>query len=295
MRTTSPLTSFGWLLAGLSILVGSLFAVPPSANARLDTAPPDVVALHTYSATTAWEIANLIPVSLTKLTPLLPDGYQAVPASAQGVGTPDQGIVVVANFQALDFQVEGRAPRRQTTIDVAILVSEPKNASVSGVSIPGAFHLYTLAIATDDPVYAASLNDGGMPVIRIDKILYNRQIDDSSGVGTLTVSVPEDRPFLHSVNNAMGYQLADGARDAVFWYNGTRRISILHFHDAPFKQGQALSQVYIRLGSRWNDLIAGAGSGTCAPDPQTGDPCVMSPSLNLRYLHDSGELKVLAR
>jgi hypothetical protein len=286
---------FGRLLAGFVVVVGSLLVVPPFAAARLETATPDVTVLHTYSAVTpAWEIANLIPVSLSKLTPLLPGGYSAVPASALGVGPTDQGVVVVANFQGMHFQVDGGAPHPTTAIDIAILVNAPESAAAAGVDIAGAFQFYTLTIATDDPVYAASLADGGMPVRLVNRILYSRQIDDPTGVGTLTVSVPADGPLLHSVTNAFGYQPATGALNAVFWHNDRDGIiSVLHFQPYPFWQGQASSEVYLRPGTGLDDLVGGGGVGPCQ-DPQSGYDCVTAPSLNFRYFGDSGSLELIA-
>jgi hypothetical protein len=49
-------------------------------------------------------------------------------------------------------------------IDVGILVAEPPEAASVGANVPGAFHLYTLAIYTDDAQYAASLQGTDMPV-----------------------------------------------------------------------------------------------------------------------------------
>jgi hypothetical protein len=57
----------------------------------------------------------------------------------------------------------------------------------------------------------------------------------------------------------------------------------LHFHDEPFRQGQALSQVYTQPASKWDNLLSGGGFGPGAPDPKTGYNSIVTPSLNFRY------------
>jgi hypothetical protein len=149
------------------------------------------------------------------------------------------------------------------------------------VNFPGAFHFYTLAIYTEDPQYADSLQ-GWMPVEFVKSITYVRQVDDATGFGTLAVSVPDrDSPF-HSFSNAFGYQLQGGALDAVFWRQGKRGTSVLHFHDEPFLRGQAVSQVYARSSSWLGSLLLGGGIGPCPPDT-AGNACLQAPALNLRY------------
>ena len=54
-----------------------------------------VAVLHTYGTESATEVINTIPVSAANLVPLLPDGYELIPAAALGLGGWDQGIVVM--------------------------------------------------------------------------------------------------------------------------------------------------------------------------------------------------------
>src|SRR5205085_8213304 len=142
---------------------------------------------------------------------------------------------VVVNFHGyqpkIDQASDGNA--EQTDIDVGILVAEPPDAAVADLNIPGAFHVYTLGIYTDDSHYADSLQ-GSMPVEFLKQITYNRQFDDTTGFGTLAVNVPDRDSPISSINNAYGYQSQTGALDAVFWHNGTNGKSVLHFHNLPF-------------------------------------------------------------
>jgi hypothetical protein len=252
--------------------------------------------VHTFQTSFAAEVANTIPVSADKLLPLLPAEYQLVPAAALGIGGPDQGIVVIANYRGDNLQIDhGRATKNQLiAIDVGILVNEPAEAASVGVNSPGAFHLYTLAIYTNDPVYAASLRLADMPVEFVPGITYDRPMNDVSGVGDVNVGVPaRDTPF-YSRNTGFGYAPA-GALDAVFWYNGVHGKAVLHFHDEPFRQGQELSQVYTQPGSKWDNLLSGGGFGPGAPDPATGYNSIVTPSLNFRYDQGSrGRLMLLA-
>lgn len=266
-----------------------------SRSDRKSPAASHVRVLHTYNALKAREITSLITVNAPKLKRLLPAGYQLLPASVLGLGRADQGIVTLSNYHGLGAQVD-RWPRRdQVAIDIAILVAEPADAAQAGLSIPGAYHLYALKILTDDPVYAASLRRAGMPVRYLRHIGYDRQIDDPSGAGTLTVNVPANRPFLRSIHTAFGYQPA-GTLDPVFWFNGNRGIAALHFHDVGFEQGQALSQIYTQPGSNLDTLLAGGGIGTCPRDPHTGDNCVTSQALNFRFPQGSqGQLTLMRR
>src|SRR5262245_61437018 len=141
--------------------------------------------LHTYETSFAVEVANTIPVSAAKLLPLLPAEYQFVPAAALGIGGWDQGIVVVANYRGDNLQIDHGKPRKDQliAIDVGILVNEPAEAAAVGVNTPGAFHLYTLAIYTNDPLYALSLLVAQMPVEFVPGITYERLMDDASGFG----------------------------------------------------------------------------------------------------------------
>jgi hypothetical protein len=262
---------------------------------RTDPAASRVRVLHTYNALKAREITSLITIKARKLERLLPAGYQLLPASALALGRADQGIVALSNYHGLGAQVDRRPRRDQVAIDIAILVAEPADAAQAGLSIPGAYHLYALKILTDDPIYAASLRRAGMPVRYLRHIGYDRQIDDPSGAGTLTVNVPANRPLLRSIHTAFGYQPA-GTLDPVFWFNGSRGVAALHFHDVGFEQGQALSQIYTQPGSNLDNLLAGGGIGTCPRDPQTGDNCVTSQALNFRFPQGSrGQLTVIRR
>jgi hypothetical protein len=147
--------------------------------------------LHTYGASLGQEVSNLVAVSMSKLLPLLPSGYTIVPASTLSLGRPDQGIVVIANVRVFDLTVDGRNRRERpkVAVDVGVLVAEPAEATVAGLNIPGAFHLYALAIYSDDVPYAESLLRAHMPVRFASKIQYQRDMDDTSGVGNLFVSV----------------------------------------------------------------------------------------------------------
>jgi hypothetical protein len=119
-------------------------------------------------------------------------------------------------------------------------------------------------------------------------------MNDASGVGDVNVGVPAKKSPFYSRNTGFGYAPA-GALDAVFWYNGVHGKAVLHFHDEPFRQGQALSQVYTQPGSKWDNLLSGGGFGPGAPDPTTGYNSIVTPSLNFRYDHGSrGRLMLLA-
>src|SRR5262249_16778519 len=226
-----------------------------------------------------------IAVSASKLLPLLPPGYTLVPAASLGFGRPDQGLVAIANFRGFDPTVDNKMAdgRPRVAINVAILVLEPAEAVQAGVSISGAFHLYALAMYTDDARYAASLRLAGMPVEFVNQIGYQRDIDDASGVGDLVVTVPNrDSPF-SSVDNGQGYALVPGELNAVFWHNSNECKAVLHFRHQPFREGNALSRIFTRPHSTWGALFDGGGFGPCAPEPRSGYNCVIAPSMNLRY------------
>lgn len=270
----------------------------------------NVTVLHTYSGSLGQEVANLIAVNASKLRPLLPTGYSIVPAASLGIGGPDQGVVVVANFRGIDPTVDDKKPSNQNevAIDVAILVAEPPEAAEAGVSIPGAFHFYTLAIFTNHAQYFASLQSADMPVELVtgenspsrcwrkfhepaeqsaesaNEIDYQRAMNDTSGVGTLNVSVPaKDSPFYSFNYSEQGYLPVPGALEAVFWYAGRKGKAMLHFHDAPFRQGSAVSRIYTQPRSTLDILFDGGGLGPCLPDPATNYNCILAPSFNLRY------------
>lgn len=245
----------------------------------------EVELLHTYGNSLGQEVINVIAIDSSKLISLLPAGYALVPAASVGFGRSDQGIVVIANFRGIDPTVDHRKPlgQNQVAIDVAILVFEPSEAVQAGVSIPGAFHVYALAIYTDDARYAASLRRADIPVEFVNKIGYQRDINDAAGVGNLAVNVPsKDSPF-HSFSSGQGYVPVPGAFNAVFWYDGRHGKTVLHFLDQPFRQGTAISQIYTQPGSAWDTLFDGGGLGPCDPHPETGYRCLIAPAVNLRY------------
>jgi len=249
------------------------------------TARADVELLHTYGNSLGQDVVNVIAISASKLLPLLPAGYNLVPAASIGFGRPDQGIVAIENFRGIDPTVDRRKPlnENQVAIDVAILVVEPGEAVQAGVSIPGAFHIYALAIYTNDARYAASLRRAEIPVEFVNKIGYQRDMNDASGVGDLIVSVPsKDSPF-HTFSSGQGYLPMPGAFNAVFWHDGQKGKAVLHFLDQPFRQGTAISHIYTQPNSTWDALFDGGGFGPCDPHPETGYRCVIAPALNLRY------------
>lgn len=245
----------------------------------------DVEILHTYGSSLGHEVANVIAVNASKLRPLLPEGYTLTSASSVGFGGDDQGVIVIANFRGIDPAIDHRKPhnRNQVAVDVAILVSEPTESAQAGVSIPGAFHFYTLAIYTNDPRYAASLHRAEIPVEFVNKINYQRNINDATGVGELIVNIPSHNSPFHSYSSGQGYMPMPGAFNAVFWYDGFKGKAVLHFHDQPYQQGTAITRIYTEPFSTWDDLFDGGGLGPCDPHPETGYPCVIAPSLNLRY------------
>lgn len=259
-----------------ALMLLSAISAPAEAASRAATG-------HAYATSDARELVNTIAVSTSTLLPLVPPGYNIVPAATLGVGSSTQGIVVVVNFQGyqpvIDRGSDGNT--EQTDIDVGILVAEPADAALASVNLPGAFHFYTLAVYTDDSHYADSL-ERSIPVEFIKHITYDRQYDDATGFGTLAVNIPDRDSPISSINNAFGYELQTGALDAVFWHNGNNGKSVLHFHNQPFLSGQALSQVYTRPGTWLGKLLLGAGSGAC-PTDAVGNACVQTPSLNLRY------------
>jgi hypothetical protein len=243
--------------------------------------PHDVVVLHTYETGFATEVANTIPVSAAKLVPLLPDGYELVPAAAFGLGGWDEGIVVIFNFQGVGNTVDHRSLQPSTRIDLLILVTEPAVAKLAGADIPGATHFYSLAFYTDDAEFAASLRSADMPVEFVPQITYDRQID-VAGVGTLTVGVPsKDSPF-YSLNTAFGHTPA-GPLNGFFWYEGKKGTTVLNFEIDVTEQGQVQSLIFTEPESPLNVLLAGGGYGPGPTDPETGYESVITPSVNLLY------------
>lgn len=239
--------------------------------------------LHTYATRDAMEVVSGIVLDASKLAVFLPAGYTVRPASELGFGGSNEGIVVMAQFRGEDPEIDGRlyGKEHQTAIDVGIVIKEPDYAAVAEVDIPGALHIYTLTIYTDDARYADSLHVAGMPVKHIQDITYDRQMNDATGIGPLSVSVRPEKPLLEAANLGLDkYKPVAGALDGVFWYKGQKGTAVLHFHDKPFKQGVASSQISARPGSLLASLISGE---TCPSDPQTSYPCVVTPALNFRY------------
>jgi hypothetical protein len=278
---------------GDNTLIGTRNADTISAQAQ-----PDANVLHTTGNSKGHEVLNVIAVSKSKLLPLLPEGYDIRPADTLDppLGGGDQGIVAIANFRGIHPTVDGRptGKRYQVAIDVGILVHEPPKAEQAGVNIPGAFHLYTLAIYTDDARYAASLGSADMPVEFVNKISYQREMNDATGVGDLFVSVPSrDSPFKTVSSSEQGYALVTDSNgsplpfNAVLWHDGSKGTAALHFLDEPFRQGQAIGQIYTQPQSKWEALFSGGGLGSCAP-PDAPTSCVIAPSVNLKY--DKGTL-----
>ncbi|SEF78177.1 hypothetical protein SAMN05216334_10941 [Nitrosomonas ureae] len=275
------LKNSSWLLK--RIFIGCI--VMMSLLGQCSWARADVELVHTYGNSLGQEVVNIIAVSASRLLPLLPAGYNLIPAASVGFGGPDQGIVVIANFRGIDPTVDQRKPlnQNQVAVDVAILVSQPEEAAQAEVDIPGAFHVYTLAIYTNDARYAASLYRADIPVEFVNKIDYQRNMNDVTGVGDLIVNIPsKDSPF-HTLSSGLGYAPVPGAFNAVFWHDGEKGKAVLHFLDQPFQQGTAISHIYTQPASRWDNLFEGGGLGTCDPHPETEYRCVIVPALNLRY------------
>jgi len=262
-----------------------LCVVSHSALAHSDEHKAKVEPLHTYGNSLGQEVDTVIAISASKLLPLLPPGYNVVPAAALGFGGPDQGLVVIVDFRGFDPTIDHKKPLKENllTVDVAILVFEPGEAAHAGVNIPGAFHLYALAIHTNDARYAESLHRADIPVEFVKKIGYHRHMDDATGVGDLIVSVPsEDSPF-QTFSSGQGYVSMAGDFNAVFWHDGRKGKAVLHFRSQNFRQGTAISRIYTQPDSAWDALFDGGGLGPCEPHPETGYRCVFAPALNLRY------------
>lgn len=122
-----------------------------------------------------------------------------------------------------------------------------------------------------------------MPVIYLPVIGYGREMDDATGIGDLTVIVPSLRSPFYSKNSAQGYVPMPGAFNAVFWHDGKKGRTVLHFRDEPFRQGVALSRIFTKPNGPLDALVRGGGLGPCASDPHTGFRCLSVPSLNLRW------------
>jgi hypothetical protein len=241
--------------------------------------------LHSYRSEQGQEVINIIPVEQEKLYSLLPQGYQIVPAASLGFGGADQGIVAITNFRGFGSTVDGKETNlTQVSISVSIVIAEPSDAAKVGLDIPGAPHVYTLQIYTNDAQYAASLQSGGMPVEFVEDIEYERNMDDASGVGNLFVNVPANDSPLMTLSSGQGYFPVPGALNGVFWADREDKDKVaLHFLDEPFRQGNAIGQILTQSQTRWNTLFDGGGLGSCPTVPEPGYDCIIAPSLNLRF------------
>jgi hypothetical protein len=251
--------------------------------------------LHTYSVSQAHEIDNLIAVDASKLAGLLPPGYVMVPASALGVGGTNQGIVLIDNFEGLNPVTDSVASNvhSRIAIDVAIVVAEPPKAAEAGLAIPGAYHFYTLTMASNDAPYVKSLIDH-MPIQRVPQIFYQWAISDTTGIGDLIVAVPGKDSALATINHAYGYGPTAGPLHAVFWHDGADGTTALHFNVPIFRQSNATSYIFTKPGSALAKLLQGGGTGSCPTDRKTGFICVSAPSLSFSFDHgDTGQLVLI--
>ncbi|MFE6833417.1 hypothetical protein ACFVFI_01040 [Streptomyces sp. NPDC057705] len=241
-----------------------------------------VQVLHNYQFSFAAEVSNAIRVNKTKLLPFLPDGYTPVPASDFGVGGENDGVVAIVNICDENLSVDGTPSRRTTLVqDVGILVREPADAAAAGLGIPGAFHIYLLALYTDNRPYADSLRSGDIPVQFVPNITHDRRIDDV-GVGKLTVRVPARKDPYYSLNEASGFS-STGEVAAILWHEGKKGTAALNFRFDLAQQGPAQSQVFTKPGTRLNRLLIGGGLGPGPTDPKTGFESINTPSLAFQY------------
>jgi len=241
-------------------------------------------ALHTYGNSLGQEVISVIAIDAAKLRPLVPASYDLVPAAAVGFGRADQGILVVGNFLGIDYVVDKRTNGHdQVAIDFVVLVAQPGEAERASLDIPGAFHVYALGIYTNDAQYAGSFHQTGFPVEYVSGIKYKREMNDATGIGNLSIDVPSRLSPFSTFSTGQGYSRAPGAFNTVFWHNGRKGKTVLHFFDQPFSQGTALSHIYTKPGTRWDTLFSGGGLGPCAPQAGTGYRCISAPALNMRY------------
>ncbi|MFE0453412.1 hypothetical protein ACFW2D_19395 [Streptomyces sp. NPDC058914] len=257
-------------------------------------ATPGVRVLHTYRMSFATEMANAIRVDRAKLVPLLPKGYEPVPASAVGLGGENDGVFVIVNVCNENFGVDGRVSQRTSLVNVpSILVREPAGAATAGLDIPGAFHLYPLAIYINDRAYVDSLRDADMPARFLPGITHDRRIDDA-GVGTLKVRVPAGKNPFHSLSEAAGFT-STGRVDVVLWYEGRKGTAALSFRFDVAQEGPARSQVFTKPGTQLNRLLAGGGLGPGPTDPRTGFESIRTPSLSFQYPQGGSASLVLVK
>jgi hypothetical protein len=288
------------LLALLTTLVALLAAVPASANAgrtedRANScrsgidrtaaepaAAPGARVLHDYRMSFATEMANAVRVDKSKLIPLLPEGYEPVPASAFGLGSENDGVFVFVNVCNENFSIDGKVSQRTSLVNIpSILVREPAGAAAAGLDIPGAFHIYPLDIYIDDRAYVDSLRSADMPVHFIPDITHDRRIDDA-GVGNLTVRVPARKNPFHSLNEGLGFT-STGRVDVIVWYEGDKGTAALTFRFDVAQQGPARSQVFTKPGTKLNRILSGGGLGSGPPDPETGFESIQAPSISFQY------------
>jgi hypothetical protein len=241
-----------------------------------------VQVLHNYRMSFATEMANAIRVSKDKLVPLLPEGYEPVPASEVGVGGENDGVLVIVNVCNENFSVDGTVAQPTSTVNIpSILVREPPDAAAAGLNIPGAFHIYPLAIYINDRAYADSLRSGGMPVQFIPHITHDRRINDA-GVGELTVRVPARKNPFYSFNQGLGFS-STGRVDVVVWYEGDKGTAALNFRFDLAQEGLAQSVVFTKPGTKLNRLLTGGGLGAGPTDPNTGFESIRTPSISFQY------------
>lgn len=256
----------------------------PSAD-RASTKPattPGVQVLHNYRMSFATEMANAIRVNKAKLVPLLPKGYEPVPASDVGVGGENDGVLVIVNVCNENFSVDGTVSQPTSLVNIpSILVREPADAAVAGLNIPGAFHIYPLAIYINDRAYVDSLRSGGIPVQFIPNITHDRRINDA-GVGELTVRVPARKNPFYSLNEGLGFN-STGRVDVIVWYEGDKGTAALTFQFDLAQEGPAQSEVFTKPGTKLNRLLTGGGLGPGPTDPKTGFESIRNPSLSFQY------------
>jgi hypothetical protein len=258
-------------------------------------ATPGAKVLHNYRMSFAAEMANAVRVDKSKLVPLLPEGYEPVPASAFGLGSENDGVFVFVNVCNENFSIDGRVSQRRSLVNIpSVLVREPADAATAGLNIPGAFHIYPLEIHIDDRAYVDSLRSAGMPVHFIPNITHDRRIDDA-GVGNLTVRVPARKNPFYSLNEGSGFS-STGRVDVIVWYEGDKGTAALTFRFDIAQQGFAQSEVFTKPGSKLNRILSGGGLGSGPPDPATGFESVRTPSLSFQYPEGgSGSLMLIKK
>ncbi|MEV5314162.1 hypothetical protein [Streptomyces sp. NPDC052610] len=230
----------------------------------------------------ATEMANAVRVDKAKLAPLLPEGYEPVPASALGLGSENDGVFVFVNVCNENFAIDGKVSQRTSLVNIpSILVREPADAAAAGLNIPGAFHIYPLDIHIDDRAYVDSLRSADMPVHFIPDITHDRRIDDA-GVGDLTVRVPARKNPFSSLNEGLGFT-STGRVDVIVWYEGDKGTAALTFRFDVAQQGPARSQVFTKPGTELNRILGGGGLGPGPTDPKTGFESIRTPSLSFQY------------